>query len=83
MAKISRGRIAGRNGMHTFSVEELERWAAKLEDEARIGHPTSTDDIPWLRRWADKIRDLAAQKEQAREHKSGQRRKTRRTRCGS
>ena len=74
MPKVVRGRLTwGVNGMETHTVEELDRWAAAFEDQARPRHPTSTDDPPWLHRWARKTRRLAGQKEKAREHKAHQR----------
>ena len=56
------------------TVEDLDRWAAAFDNQARPQRPTSTDDIPWLKRWSRKMRSLASQKEKACEHKVRQRR---------
>ena len=63
MAKISRGRLDGIHGMSSFTSEELTALADRLE--AQVHDPLNTDDPRWLRRWAAKVRRLAAQKEQA------------------
>ena len=73
MPKVSRGRLTwGVHGMETHTVEELDRWAAAFEGQARPTHPMSLDDPPWLRRWARQMRSLAGQKAKAREQKAQQ-----------
>jgi hypothetical protein len=68
MAKIVRGRISGRYGMETHTAEGLHAWANRLECQSRS--PFAADAPGWLRRWAERIRCLARQKEKAREHKT-------------
>ena len=68
MAKIRRGRIAGRYGMESQTAEELHAWADRFECRARYGY--GSDDPNWLRRWAKRLRCLAEQKEQASDHKA-------------
>ena len=68
MAKILRGRIAGRHGMESQTAEELHAWAARFEFRAR--YPDASDDPNWLRRWAKRLRCLAARKEKAHRHKA-------------
>ncbi len=65
-----RGHLAWIDGMETYTVEELDSWAAKLEMQARPDNPTSMDDPRWLRRRATKMRCMAEKKEKAREHKA-------------
>ena len=67
MAKITPARLDGVYGMRKFTAEEL--YALADEYEARIIDPKNTDDPKWLQRWADRVRKLARQKEQALEHK--------------
>jgi hypothetical protein len=79
MAKIFRGRIAGLNGMKSWTVEELHAWADQFEQRAhRIElngiEANDEDDALWLRRWVERLRCLAEQKELAREHKTNLRR---------
>lgn len=58
--------------MATFTAAELHEKAAQYERQ--IADPRNADDPRWLRRWAAKIRRLAAQKEQALAHKQAARR---------
>ena len=67
MAKVERGRLSGLDGMETFTSAELLAWADRLEGQ--IQDPQNRDDPRWLRRWAEKMRRLAAQKEKAKAHK--------------
>ena len=71
MAKLSRGRISGLDGMENHTAEELYIWADELETQ--IKDPKNEDDPRWLSRWAEKLRTLARQKEKALEHKMKQR----------
>ena len=68
MVKLQRGRLNGVYGMRTFTAAELLEWADKLEKQ--IHDPQNQDDPKWLRRWADDMRRLAAQKEKAQAHKN-------------
>ncbi len=68
MAKILRGRIAGRHGMESQTAEELHAWADRFEYRARFGN--AYEHPGWLRRWAKRLRCLAEQKEKARDHKA-------------
>lgn len=70
MAKILRGRIAGRYGMESQTAEELHAWSDRFEYRARSSDPWS--DPGWLRRWSMRLRCLAEQKEKAHEHKASQ-----------
>lgn len=70
MPKIEKGRISGLWGMETYTAAELLTWAEKLE--AQIDNPLNEDDPKYLRRWAGKMRRLAAQKEKALSHKKRQ-----------
>lgn len=67
MPKISTGRLNGVHGMESFTSVELLALADRLE--AQIVDPLNTDDPRWLRRWAGKVRRLAAQKEASREQR--------------
>lgn len=71
MAKLIRGRLAGLHGMESYTAEELHAEADTLLQQARLADPA--DDPGWLRRWAEKLRRLAEQKEKARERKSDSR----------
>jgi hypothetical protein len=78
MAKLFRGRIVllrrrfgGFAGMDAHAFEELHAWANRLERRSHCSDPA--DDPRWLQRRADRLRDLAVQKERAREHKAAQR----------
>jgi hypothetical protein len=73
MAKILRGRIAGRYGMESQTAEELHAWADRFERRSRLPEPA--DDPGWLRRWAKRLRCLAEQKKRARDHKAADCRK--------
>jgi hypothetical protein len=73
MPKIKRGRISGFDGMESHTAEELYAWADRLD--AQVKDPENLDDPRYLERWAGKMRNLASQKEKAREHKDQQRRK--------
>lgn len=68
MAKLSRGRLEGIHGMESQTVEELDSWADGFE--RRAGRGGGWDDPHWLRKWAERLRSLAAQKEKARRHKA-------------
>ncbi len=70
MAKIFRGRLDGMDGMKKFSSFKLFDFADQLEKQ--IESPKNTDDPRYLKRWAEKIRVLARQKERALEHKKRQ-----------
>jgi len=67
MPKLSRGRLDGLHGMHSFTAAELFALADKLQQQAL--DPSSADDPRWLKRWAAKVRRLAAQKKVAHESK--------------
>ena len=71
MAKVARGRIAGLYGMESQTAQELHVWADDFE--LRALHSDPADELRWLRRRAIKLRNLAEQKERAREHKANQR----------
>jgi hypothetical protein len=71
MAKLKAGRLNGIYGMRTFTSSELLTWANQLEN--RINDPQNRDDPRWLRRWAEKMRRLAIQKEKAKAHKEKRR----------
>jgi hypothetical protein len=68
MPKISQGRLAGLHGMFSYTSAELVTLADRLE--AQVHDPLNTDDPRWLKRWAAKIRRLAAQKERAFEQRA-------------
>jgi len=70
MAKLDPARLDGVYGMRKFTAEELYAFADELE--ARIESPTNTDDPKWLRRWINRVRRLAGEKEKAVEHKESQ-----------
>jgi hypothetical protein len=70
MAKILRGRIAGRYGMESQTAQELYAWSDRFECRARFSDKWS--DPGWLRRWSKRLRCLAEQKEKAHEHKTSQ-----------
>ena len=63
MPKLNRGRVTGLEEMHGLTAAELEERAARMEAEAE--NPGSTNDPTWLRRWAQRLRSLAAQKTKA------------------
>ena len=71
MAKLKRGRLNGVDGIATFTSAQLlalaEQWESQIQD------PKNQDDPKWLRRWAEDVRRLAAEKEKARAHKERQR----------
>ena len=67
MAKVNQGRLDGIWGMRRFSASELH--AIADEYEAKISDPENNDDPKWLKRRADRIRELALKKERALEHK--------------
>jgi len=71
MPKLTPARLAGLYGMRRFTARELHERADQYE--SRISDPHNTDDPRWLRRWADRVRKLALQKEAAEEHKQAQR----------
>jgi hypothetical protein len=73
MAKLTPSRLRGVYGMRKFTADQLFAHAEKLE--AQIKDPANTDDPKWLQQWADKIRWLARQKETAKAHKDGTRRR--------
>lgn len=68
MPKLNRGRVTRLEAMQGLTAEELAARAAQME--AQANDPQSTDDPAWLRRWAEKLRQLASQKARARERKS-------------
>lgn len=68
MPKLKRGRVTRLDDMQGLTAEELAERAAQME--AQANQPQSTDDPAWLRRWAEKLRQLAAQKARARDRKS-------------
>ncbi len=70
MPKVERGRISGFHGMSSHTASELFAWADRLEAQISIGG--GGDDPKWLRRWADRLRRLAIQKERAQVHKQRQ-----------
>lgn len=70
MPKLTPARLDGIDGMKKFSAEELHRKADELE--AEMADPNSTNDPRYLRRWAERIRRLAVQKEKAIDHKGQQ-----------
>jgi hypothetical protein len=70
MAKVSRGRISGVDGMNAHSAVGLLAWAKRLERQTR--DPRNEDDPRWLRRQAKKLRRLADKKVAARAHKARQ-----------
>jgi hypothetical protein len=67
MAKVSRGRISGVNGMNAHSARGLLAWAKRLERQTQ--DPRNEDDPRWLRRQAEKLRRLADKKVVALTHK--------------
>lgn len=73
MPKLTPARLDGLYGMEKFTAEEL--YAKADVYEMQIDDPENTDDPKWLKRWVNRIRKLAEQKERAREHKSTMRRK--------
>ena len=68
MPKLKRGRVIRLDDMQGLTAEELAERAAQME--AQANQPQSTDDPAWLRRCAEKLRQLAAQKARARDRKS-------------
>ena len=68
MPKLKRGRVIRLDDMQGLTAEELAERAAQMEVQAN--QPQSTDDPAWLRRWAEKLRQLAAQKARARDRTS-------------
>jgi len=70
MPKITPARLDGIDGMEKFTAEELHTKADEYEKQ--INNPNNTDDPKWLKRWADRVRKLAKQKEKAQEHKENQ-----------
>jgi hypothetical protein len=70
VATLSRGRLSGFGGMAAHNSAELHAQADALE--AQISDPANIDDPRWLRRWVDKIRRLAKQKDAAVAHKDRQ-----------
>ena len=68
MPKLKRGRVIRLDDMQGLTAEELAERAAQMQ--AQANQPQSTDDPAWLRRWAEKLRQLAAQKARARDRKS-------------
>ena len=76
MPKISQGRLDGLSGMNKFTAEEIHAFADQYESE--ITNPKNTDDPKWLQRRADRLRKLATQKGKALDHKSTQKKKTKR-----
>jgi hypothetical protein len=68
MPKLNRGRVTRLDDMQGLTAEELAERAARME--AQANDPQSTDDPAWLRRWAEKLRQLAARKARARDRKS-------------
>jgi hypothetical protein len=67
MAKVSRGRISGVDGMNAHSAAGLLAWAKRLEHQTR--NPRNEEDPRWLWRQAEKLRRLAEKKVAARAHK--------------
>ena len=70
MAKVSKGRISGVNGMTVHTSAELRALSASLEHQALDSR--SPDDPEWLRRRAARLSRLAEKKEQALDHKKTQ-----------
>jgi hypothetical protein len=68
MPKLNRGRVTRLDDMQGLTAEELAARAAQMD--AQANDPQSTDDPTWLRRWAEKLRQLAARKARARDRKS-------------
>lgn len=68
MPKLNRGRVTRLDDMQGLTAEELTERAAQME--AQANDPRSTDDPAWLRRWAAKLRLLAARKARSRDRKS-------------
>jgi len=56
--------------MTKFTAERLHEIADEFERD--IDNPESEDDPKYLKRWANKVRKLAMQKEAAKEHKDNQ-----------
>jgi hypothetical protein len=67
MAKVSRGRLSGVDGMNTHSAPGLLAWAKRLE--LQVKDPRNQDDPKWLHRQSEKIRQLADKKLAGRLHK--------------
>ena len=67
MPKLNRGRVTRLDDMQGLTAEELAERAAQME--AQANDPQSTDDPAWLRRWAEKLRKLSAQKARARDRR--------------
>lgn len=67
MPKLPTGRLSGVWGMRTFTADELDDWANKLERQ--IDDPANTDDPKWLRRWVARMRKLAEKKRKSRAQK--------------
>ncbi len=68
MAKVESGRLTRLSGMATFTAVELNASADRFD--ARACDRLGPDDPSW-RRWAGKLRRLAARKERAAGHKAG------------
>ena len=71
MPKLTPARLDGVYGMRQFTADELHQHADRLE--LQVADPRNTDDPKWLRRWANRIRQLARRKEVSGEHKRTQR----------
>src|ERR1700736_2246698 len=67
MAKVTKGRISGVDGMDAHTSFELFAWAAALRAQATDAG--NEDDLKWLFRRADRLTVLATAKEKALEHK--------------
>jgi hypothetical protein len=74
MPKLESGRLSGLYGMEPRTFAELHAWADRLEAQTNANGAGSSDDPAWLRRWAAKMRRLAAGKEKAWAHKTAHRR---------
>ena len=75
MAKVERGRLDGVWGMQTRTADELLAWARSFETWSTMEN--CPEDPRWLKRWAGRMRRLAAKKQRAIEHKQGQARRKR------
>jgi len=80
MAKVSRGRLTGMDGMNTHSSAELSALADTLEK--KLSDPADADDPRWVRRRVVRLRQLARQKEDAALQKARQRRRRTRAKFG-